>query len=421
MRERTQKAQGAVRYMEKYSAKKNTMQNESSRLRARIQRDRMELIKHNKKLSAAHERNKKHDELVKNNMKSAINAMKKVNTLTGGVVLPDPTVTIAKKKALQAHGKEVFSVLGLDRKQLGKAQEKLSKTIETTKERMTKERKLKLKANNERNAKRHRSEKNHKFYATKWAEKKAELARKKSARDKFVNKLKKKEKHQKWVKRRNEDEKAKKKAIVDARMRKIKAKKLAKQKLHAAKYKKKMFIKKQATKKFNTENRKLAKKARIAFRNYGKFKKNMLLSKEKKTKAKATAVQQARNLVFAKSQVKSAAVAFGRANEAKSKSHSELSGKIAIKKGAWMRSRVAAARERGMKVKVAKTKVHVAGKQLATAKIQMKKTKPKWLKATRKSVTYAKTKAAKIAAYSRKMAGHSRRRRSIKKLKKKRL
>merc|ERR1712017_67299 len=107
---------------------------------------------------------------------------------------------MAQKAVAKSHGKEVFTVLGLDSDQLGKdyllsmdaavaaydakpspkAQDLLAKTIKTTKERMKKEARLERKKKSEVKSKKERSRKNQLYYKQKWHEKVREMGRKKA-------------------------------------------------------------------------------------------------------------------------------------------------------------------------------------------------------------------------------------------------
>merc|ERR1711981_56286 len=228
--ERTHKAQAAVRYMEDYRAKKAHFMQEGARLRNRMQKDKQILMKHNRKAIRTNERRKKHHRATHRLWKSSIKAMGAVDHMIHPHVFEDPTVKTAKRAINKAHKNEIYTVLGLDRYQLGhdyllkmdaavseyearpsaKAQEVLKKSLEVTKEKMTKEKKLKRMHADERHSKHVRDQQNQKYFAIKWHEKKNELDQKKRVRNKFVHELNVKDKHAAWIRRRKEDEKARK-------------------------------------------------------------------------------------------------------------------------------------------------------------------------------------------------------------------
>merc|ERR1711871_147043 len=237
--------------MERYKETKANMAKEQARLRQRMSDYKMVLMKVTPGFKRAHELSKKHDAHVKENMKRAIHAMKKVDQLANGKQNEDPTVKAAQKAVSKVRGKEIYTVLGLDRKQLGKdylmdmdaavaaydakpslaAHKKLEHALHTAQERMQKDVKIERKKKSERRAKKERTAKNQKYYHQKWVEKTRELKRKKIRRDLFVVKLKKEQKHKAWVRRKNEDEIEKKNNMVNAEKRAKLAKVEKKQKL----------------------------------------------------------------------------------------------------------------------------------------------------------------------------------------------
>merc|ERR1712093_923891 len=123
-------------------------------------------------------------------MKTAITAMRKVEHVTNSQVTNDPVMKAAAKAIMKQRGNEVFSVLGLDKKQLNQEyllkmdaavklynempdshnEEKMEKALVVTKERVGKEKVIEMKAKSEIAAKNKRSADNAAYYKTKWNE-----------------------------------------------------------------------------------------------------------------------------------------------------------------------------------------------------------------------------------------------------------
>merc|ERR1711981_267290 len=416
--ERTHKAQAAVRYMEDYRAKKAHFMQEGARLRNRMQKDKQILMKHNRKAIRTNERRKKHHRATHRLWKSSIKAMGAVDHMIHPHVFEDPTVKTAKRAINKAHKNEIYTVLGLDRYQLGhdyllkmdaavseyearpsaKAQEVLKKSLEVTKEKMTKEKKLKRMHADERHSKHVRDQQNQKYFAIKWHEKKNELDQKKRVRNKFVHELNVKDKHAAWVRRKKEDEKARKATRVRNEKNKKKASEAGRKELKAKKLNKKAYAEKQQKRKFATTQRNLDKKVVAKSSDYLKALKQMKLAKEKQAKEVANQKRIVINQGYAKKAQKSAAKNAGKTKAALAAMASELNNKRVKSAGAFLRHRITKVREVGFKAKAAANKRKSYAAQYAKAKIRVKAT------------LRAKMKAKKAAAYHKKGLSTRRRR-----------
>merc|ERR1711981_956219 len=364
--ERTHKAQAAVRYMEDYRAKKAHFMQEGARLRNRMQKDKQILMKHNRKAIRTNERRKKHHRATHRLWKSSIKAMGAVDHMIHPHVFEDPTVKTVKRAINKAHKNEIYTVLGLDRYQLGhdyllkmdaavseyearpsaKAQEVLKKSLEVTKEKMTKEKKLKRMHADERHSKHVRDQQNQKYFAIKWHEKK-------------------------------------KKKASEAGRKELKAKKLNK----------KAYAEKQQKRKFATTQRNLDKKVVAKSSDYLKALKQMKLAKEKQAKEVANQKRIVINQGYAKKAQKSAAKNAGKMKAALAAMASELNNKRVKSAGAFLRHRITKVREVGFKAKAAANKRKSYAAQYAKAKIRVKAT------------LRAKMKAKKAALYHKKGLG----------------
>jgi hypothetical protein len=91
----------------------------------------------------------------------------------------------------------------------------MEKALEVTKERVRKEKIIEMKSKKEVKAKKQRSTQNAAYYQKKWVEKTRELHRKKTARDKYVAKIKSEHKFKMWMQEQRENESNHKKAKFD--------------------------------------------------------------------------------------------------------------------------------------------------------------------------------------------------------------
>lgn len=413
--ERTKKAQGAVEYMETYKAKKASFAREAARLRDRIERDKTEIIKSTPSLKKSYERHKKHDTHVKETMKRALIAMRKVNLLVNGKQKSDPTVKMAQKAVAKSHGKEVFTVLGLDSDQLGKdyllamdaavaaydakpspmAEKRLERTIRTTKERMKKEAQLERTKKSEVRAKKERSAKNQVYYKTKWNEKTRELGRKRVQRDNLVKKLKKERKTKAWVRRKNEDEAEAKRMVIvkekQAKKNKENAVKTRKMKVAQAKSK----VKKNSKMKWSTAQKKLNDIVTSKKSDARKKQIDLKRVKEKMNKGKVAMERESKNVSAAGKSSAGAARAYGQAKEKKTKLASELNQKTATKAQTYMRARATLLRKSNFKEKAAKAKMKELGRKSAVAKLAFKAANAAKLKAIKKAALHKASKGTK--------------------------
>jgi len=207
--EKDTKAQKSVHYMETYAARKARYARTRSRLEKRLEEDKAGILSLTPHLAAAHEKNMKHDANIKKAMKAALHSMQTVHDLARNKDPADPTVQAAETSVNDAQGSDVYTVLGLDSKQLGKeyllsldaavaaydakptasSQEKLQKAVKATRESMKKDEIKEANKKNEKHAKKQRGEKNKKYYKVKWEEKKTELAAKKRKKNKMAKNL----------------------------------------------------------------------------------------------------------------------------------------------------------------------------------------------------------------------------------------
>merc|ERR1711988_141210 len=191
--ERQRKAQAAVEFMENYNGKKAMIEKKQATLRAEMADDKATILRTSKGDEKENELTKKHDARIKATMKRALNAMRKVDHVVNGHQRRDPTVKAAEKAVIEARGKEIYTVLGLDEKQLNQdylltldgavaaynsmpdahSEEKMEKALEVTKERVKKEKIIEMKKKKEVKAKKTRSTQNQMYYKTKWKEKRA--------------------------------------------------------------------------------------------------------------------------------------------------------------------------------------------------------------------------------------------------------
>jgi len=416
--ERTHKAQAAVRYMEDYKAKRAKYQAEAARLRARMERDNNVLFKHTPRDLKAEERAKKHHRRTKHLYHSSVKAMAKVDHLLHPHVFEDPTVKTAKKAINKAHRDEIYTVLGLDRYQLGhdyllkmdaavsayetkptaKAQESLQKSIDITKEKMKKEVKLKRMHANEKHSKHVRDLQNQKYFATKWKSTKKELDRKKAARNKFVHELNVKDKHAAWVRRKSQDEKDRKAAKVKAAKFKRKTERASKREKKAKVLRKKAYVEKQHKRKFGGQQAQLNRKLVAKSADELKAKKGVKKAKEKVSKEKANSKRISINKTYANKAKVSAAKALGKKKAALSSLASELNNKRVASAASFLRHRVTKVREVGFKIKASANRRKTYAKQYAAAKMLAKK------------AAAAKLKAKKAALYHKKHLSMRRRR-----------
>lgn len=225
--EKDTKAQKTVRYMETYSARKAYMASTKARLEKRLEEDKAGVLATTPSLAAAHEKNVKHDANIKKAMKKALHAMKTVHELARNKDPADPTIKDATKAVNTAQGSSVYTVLGLDAKQLGKeyllnldaavaafdakptasAHEKLQKATKATQESMKKDEMKEANKKKEKTSKKTRAERNKKYYKVKWEEKKKELAEKKKRKNKLVKKMAATKKLQMKLRVKSADEK----------------------------------------------------------------------------------------------------------------------------------------------------------------------------------------------------------------------
>jgi len=333
---------------------------------------------------------KKHDARIKVTMKRALTAMRTVDSLVRGHQREDPTVKAADKAVIKARGAEIFTVLGLDHKQLTKdyllsmdaavaaynsmpdahSEEKMEKALEVTKERVQKEKIIEMKKKKEVKAKKVRSAQNSAYYKAKWVEKTRELKKKKTSRDKFVHKIKSENKFKLWVTEQRENEGSHKKKRFDteagAKTKKEKDHKVFRSKVAAANAK----IKETREKKFNAEQKTWEAKLTAAKNDYQKKKEEEKVATEARdsTRSKMTTIRL--NSKAAAEKAASAQKAVGLANELKTKFSSEANQKAAQDKQALADAAKETASEADFKLKEILTTMTEKDKKQSQAKIK---------------------------------------------------
>lgn len=345
-KEKATKANKAIRYMENYNAKKQDLAREQAKLEARIATDRQGILSTTPKVAKKYERNRKHDTKLKRAMKSAMHSMKSVETLTAHKAKLDPTVAMAQAAATKARGSDVYTVLGLDEKQLSKdylldldaavaaydaqpstsAHEKLQKAMKKAKEKMQKEALKERKSKSEKHAKKSRGRKNKKYFKQKWKEKRKENGKKTDRKNKFVKKIKAENGSKTFQRDRISKE-------ADAKKLKGRAEKQSKKNAYAAKHKAwansaagKAHLREKGIKKFETKKKKLNDKAAAAKRDY---RKKVIWAKQAKAKlnnAKSELKAGTTNVGAVKKQVAAAkqALATATSNAASQKSAANI-------------------------------------------------------------------------------------------------
>jgi len=308
IQERSNKAVTTAEFNSVYKQKKQKLIKKQNELEVKIATDRNLVESSAQGDEQAAELRKKHDKRIKSTMKVALNAMRKVEHVTNNQVSNDPIVRAADKAVMKQRGDEIYSVLGLDDKQLNQHWlvkmdqtvanynempdshnlEKMEKQIVVTKERVRKEKIIEMKAKRERAAKDKRSADNAAYYATKWNEKKKELGRKKEARDTYVKKLQAENKFKKWVQEQNENESGHKRTIYENEKGKKetieRAHKVQREKVYAAN----ANIVAQTKKKFEFEQSQLQAKLDAAAGDYSSKKNELVTAKEVRQKARAS-------------------------------------------------------------------------------------------------------------------------------------
>jgi len=305
--ERNRKSVKKAKYVVKYNAKHERLEKKQRKVRIAMATDKNLIESSASGDEMANELRKKHDQRIKMTMKTALSAMRKVETVTNSKVPNDPIIAAAAKAIMTERGNEVMTVLGLDKKQLNQNyllkmddavqkynempdshnSEKLHKALTVVKERVQKEKIIEMKAKSEKAAKNKRSADNAAYYKQKWDEKKKELGRKKSSRDTYVKKLKNENKFKKWVQEQNENESGHKNTIYMAERNKKqtieKKHKVTREKVYAAN----ANIVAQAKKKFEFEQTQLQKKLNSARADYTTKKNELVTAKESREKARA--------------------------------------------------------------------------------------------------------------------------------------
>lgn len=306
--EREEKAAASSEYMTDYSMKKEILVKDQAKLQTKIDADRAMISRTSKADEKSAELRKKHDKRIKSTMGSALDAMRKVEAVTSNRVPADPTMVAADKAVMAARANEMYTVLGLDKKQLtarylvemddavkafnempdSHSEEKMEKKLTIVKERVAKERQIEQKNKKEIGAKDARSAQNKRYYDLKWREKEKEMSRKKNARDVYVNKLKSENKFKKWVQEQNENESGHKKTIFEDE----KAKKHTIESAHKVQRKKvyasNANVVEQAKKKFEFEQTELQQKLDAAQTEYTTKKNELVAAKESTEKSKAS-------------------------------------------------------------------------------------------------------------------------------------
>jgi len=369
--ERSKKAQKAVDYMESYAGRKVTQKKKISDLRAQMANDNLLILRTADADEQGNELRKKHDGRIKKTMKRALTAMRKVDHLVRGHQRTDPTVKSAEKAVVRARGSEIFTVLGLDYNQLNKdyllsldaavaaynampdanSEEKMEKALEVTKERVRKEKIIEMKKKKEVKAKKERSDQNAAYYKQKWVEKTRELHRKKTARDKYVSKIKSEYKFKRWIQEQKENESSHKKSKFDQESaQKIKVEKDHKAfrvKVAAANAK----IKENREKKFDAEQKTLQDKLTSAKNDYEKKKSEAYTAGEARqaTRTKMTTIRLNSQAATEKSD--EANKKFGYAEEMKTKFASESNQKASADKRAVRDAAKQTAKESEFKLK----------------------------------------------------------------------
>jgi len=418
-KERAQKAQDAVMYMENYRAKKTNFEKEKAKLREQIDKDKMEILRVTPGLRTNYERNRKHDKNIKENMKRALHAMVKVDHLVRGKVKPDATVKAAQKTVNKAQGSSIFTVLGLDSNQLSKdylldldaavaaydakptamGKEKLQKSLKTTKERMQKDKIEERKWKSEKAEKKKRDKQNAAYYDQKWKEKKGELDAKKKKRDMFVTKLKKKMKREKWVKTKNKNEATQKKAKYDKeRSGKVAAENNNKE-LEAKRAKARKIIHENYKRKIDAGYKKLQDKAMSAKSEWVKKATASKRARSKETAAKFAKSRKQQSESFAKAQETSAVSREAIMKSRKSSIPSAMNIQAEKAAQAYLDGKKAATLRAKFGVDRAKTKVQVQISEAAKARIEEKTALRKRMDMQRSAATFkAKATAAKRVA-----------------------
>jgi len=306
--EREGKAAKASEYMSQYAIKKEILVKDQAKIQTKIDADRAVVSRGSKGDEKASELRKKHDKRIKGTMKVALDAMRKVESVTSNRVPADPLMIDAQKRIMTARSNEMYTTLGLDKNQIAtpylmkmdnaiKAYnempdthngEKMEKALTVVKERVAKEKQVEIKTKKEVAAKNQRSADNKAYYNRKWKEKEGELTRKKNARDTYVHKLKAENKFKKWVQEQNENESGHKKTIFEDEKGKKHAietaHKVQRKKVYAAN----SNVVEQAKKKFEFEQTELQKKLDAAASDYTTKKNELVAAKESREKTRAS-------------------------------------------------------------------------------------------------------------------------------------
>lgn len=414
--ERQKKAQTSIEYMEGYNSKRNDLEKKKAKLRAEMAADQQMVLKTAPADEKESELRKKHDKRIKETMKRALGAMRKVDNLVRGHQREDPTVKAARKNVIKARGSEIFTVLGLDQNQLTKDylltmdaavaaynsmpdahnEEKMEKALEVTKERVQKEKIIEMKAKKEVKAKKQRTDANKAYYRQKWVEKRRELDKKKVARDKYVAKLKSEHKFKLWVQEQRENESEHKKGVFDKESdKKIKIEKDHKafrQKVAKANAK----LKENAEKKFSAEQKTWQDKLTSAINEYTRTKNQAWTATEarQKTRTKMTTIRL--NSEKAKTESDQAAKDQGYADEMKTKFASESNQKAAQDKKAVADAAKKTSEEAGFKLQEVTSVMEERDSKMSEAKIQKAEALKKKLLAEEKTAMHAAKKEEQI-------------------------
>jgi hypothetical protein len=435
-KEKAQKANKAVLYMEKYNAAKNANNAEASRLERKIATDRAGILSTTPHLAKKYERNRKHDKKLKQAMKTALTSVKSVDGLVKHKVKVDPTVKMAEQAVNQAQGSAVYTVLGLDAEQLSKeylldldaavaaydadptnsAHEKLQKAVKKTKEKMKKEELKEYMAKKEKHMKKFRESQNKKYFKVKWMEKRKEMAGKKVRKNKFVKKVKNELRFKGQQRTRLSKEADAKKLKLTKERQNKKNEATAKRKAWEGTAAGKAHLKEQAQKKFAAKHKQLQDKASAAKSDYMKklrYRKaatvGLSRAKAEQKAAKIGVAAVKKSVAAAKTQLTAATAAAAKVGSA-----TNLRAKANAQK--LLDARVAGETKASVKVKMKDAQVKEKTAKLAKSKINEKTALSGSQAAMKAAVAFATktglgTKKSKAKAASRRRSSRRRRRR----------
>lgn len=233
-KEKTQKGQEAISYMEKYKVRQAKIGKAVTDLRAKVNEGASEMVLADPEKYRSGELNLKHDIRTKESMQNVLRAMAKVTQISEEQVTVDPVVASAQKAATDSEGGAIYTVLGLSGVQLTKdylldmdaavaaydatptkaTEEKLHKALAVSQEKLGKEGVREEKIKSEKSYKHHRTTVNARYAKASWKDYRDEVAIKTQARNSFVAELKAKEAAKNFANGKIDDEKAAKRTLL---------------------------------------------------------------------------------------------------------------------------------------------------------------------------------------------------------------